>query len=466
MTQLESQVSQATHRLAEFVVETSYEDLPTATIERGNLAIADTIGVALRGSVEPEMNQLYERFRGANATASACGATVFRRGFPRLEASAAALLNATAVCFLELDEGSRPTGHPAVHILPSALAFAQEHKLSGKTLLKAFVLGYEVQGRLQKSSQLRRIVHPHGNYGLVAAVAALGKLSNWTVEQMYQGLLNASALVMGTSWQPCIMGGTVRNAYTGITAQTAFTVARLVEAGFTGYQGAFAETFGEILGEGFTVEPLIANLGESYCIEENYFKFHAACALTHPVLDATADAVAALAGTGTYPTFTYENGVDPEQIADVEVRVLERSLRLDVHAQPNQLSSKFSIPFAVATFLVNKSTGPDSFSGEALTEERTLRLEQRVRVVGDATMSDRWPAEHPAEVIITMQGGEIFKGTCSNPFGSITNEASAADLKAKFESLTGLALERTLSQATWESLVTISDILDLSTLFR
>src|SRR5690606_33403766 len=56
-------VAEATRELAAFVARLTYDDLPEAVRERARWVFADTVGVALRGSVEPEMQALYPRLR-------------------------------------------------------------------------------------------------------------------------------------------------------------------------------------------------------------------------------------------------------------------------------------------------------------------------------------------------------------------------------------------------------------------
>lgn len=90
-----------------------------------------------------------------------------KKGFPKTNISMAGFANTTSACFVELDEGTPPSIHPAIHILPPILALSQKLGKSGKDLITAFILGYEVQDRLQLASKLRDGVYPHGNSGIL-----------------------------------------------------------------------------------------------------------------------------------------------------------------------------------------------------------------------------------------------------------------------------------------------------------
>src|SRR6185436_2239633 len=107
VTTVVEETADAVRELARFLAATRFDDLPRSTVERTSLVVADLTGVALAGSREPEPARLFERLpRGA-------GARLLRSDLDEADPRDAAFANATAASFLELDEGFRPTGHPA-----------------------------------------------------------------------------------------------------------------------------------------------------------------------------------------------------------------------------------------------------------------------------------------------------------------------------------------------------------------
>ncbi|MGQ9676258.1 MAG: MmgE/PrpD family protein [Chloroflexota bacterium] len=449
-------VSAAVARLASFVAETSYEDIPANVLERTRLIVADAVGVALASCREPEMGELHFRLPPGG------GATVLKAGFPEADPFWAAFANAMAVCFLELDEGFRPTGHPAMHVVPTALAVAQSLGKSGREFLGAVVLGYEVQARIGCGSRFRRPVHPHGSMGNGAAAAAIGKLLGWNEEQIRRGINIATTLAVASPWRPCMLGATVRNVYPGMAVQAAFTTRMLVESGFTADEEALHTTYGELLGEGFDAAPLCDGLGIQYAVLGNYFKFHAACAFTHPVLDSLADALGAVRRRGEYPLLPApQSRPEPGQIRSVRVHVAERFARLAVKAGDNQLSAKFSIPYAAAAYLVLGTSVPDSFRGAALTDSRIRDVESRVEVVAQRDLTARWPAEWASRVEIELTDGRVLVGSCSNPLGHSQNPIDSADLLAKFRYLTSGILSNGQQNAVWNAALRLDEIEDM-----
>ncbi|MDB5893338.1 MAG: MmgE/PrpD family protein, partial [Rhodoferax sp.] len=133
--------------------------------------LADTVAAIVAGSAEPEMRALAGAQQGAgNATLVGRGRTV--------GGDTAALLNGTAGTFLEMDEGNRfSKGHPAIHVIPAALALCEEGGGDAQTFLSALVAGYEVGSRLGASARLRSAMHPHGTWGTVGAAAACARVA-------------------------------------------------------------------------------------------------------------------------------------------------------------------------------------------------------------------------------------------------------------------------------------------------
>ena len=160
-------------RLAGFVATTRFDALPTSTVAAAKLVLLDTLGAIVAGSAMPENGRLAQL---AAARAPHGAATVLgHRG--KSDAFWAALTNATAGVALEVDEGSRlGGGHPAIHVVPGALAVAEERRLDGRRLLEAIVAGYEVGSRIGGATTARANVHSHGTWGTISTAVAVAKL--------------------------------------------------------------------------------------------------------------------------------------------------------------------------------------------------------------------------------------------------------------------------------------------------
>src|SRR2546427_12139535 len=142
-------------RLAAFVAATRFDRLPAATVAAAKRVLLDTLGAIVAGSALPENSHLA---RLAAARAPHGVATLLGHG-AKADAGWAALVNATAGVALEVDEGNRlGGGHPAIHVIPGALAVAEERALDGPRLIESLVAGYEIGSRLRRGARPRREV--------------------------------------------------------------------------------------------------------------------------------------------------------------------------------------------------------------------------------------------------------------------------------------------------------------------
>jgi 2-methylcitrate dehydratase PrpD len=404
--------------LARLVVETRAEDLPTDVTCQAKLVLLDTVGVTVGGSGLPEVAALARAWTGHQGPATA---TILGRGL-KAPVKEAAFVNGCAGVALELDEGYRfAGGHPAVHVLPAALALAEARRLPGREVLVAFVVGYEVAARVGMAARLRPMVHPHGTWGVLGAAAAAARLLGFPVESTAEALSVAGSLTLATSWGTALEGATVRNAYAGLANLTGLLAVELVAAGFTGPGDGPGLTFRQATGEAFRPEKVTERLGSEWQITRNYFKFHACCAYNHPALDALGALRAA-------------HRFGPEEVEAVEVDTWEQAALLANPEPETYLGAKFSIPFACATLIVNGSTGPEAFAPERIRDPQVIALARRVKVRADPELSKMVPARRPARVTVRLRDGRVLTGFAENPRGDRAAGAAVdrAEVEAKF----------------------------------
>ena len=161
-------------RLSRFVVDTRLESLPATAVQAARLVLLDTVGAMVAGSALPENRRLAEAMHERRSRA---GATLIGHG-GRVDPLLATFANATAGVTLEVDEGSRlGGGHPAVHVIPAALAVAEDTGADGRRLLEAIIAGYEVCSRLGTATTPRPNVHSHGTWGTIGTAVAVAELS-------------------------------------------------------------------------------------------------------------------------------------------------------------------------------------------------------------------------------------------------------------------------------------------------
>ena len=416
-------------RLAAFVAGTRFDALPASTVAAAKLVLLDTLGAIVAGSAMPENGELARfaamRSPGGNATVLGHRA--------RADAFWAALTNATAGVALEVDEGSRlGGGHPAIHVVPGALAVAEERRLDGRRLLESVIAGYEVGSRIGGATTVRPNVHSHGTWGTISTAVAVAKLGGLPASTVRAIMNLAASMSPANTWTPALDGATIRNLYPGRSAFQGILAVELERCGFTGLGDAPSDVYGTILAERFEPESAVVGLEAltapdhrgSFRIEQNYFKLHACCRFNHFALDA----VMALRSA---------HRLAAADIERVEIVTIPFAVRMGAPAPASSLAARFSIPWAVAAGLVLGRTDPSAFDSTALADERIRALAQRVVIRTDPDMTPRRADAPTAHVQLVLRGGKTVERTTTVVRGDALSPVPRDEITAKFMSLAG-----------------------------
>jgi 2-methylcitrate dehydratase PrpD len=233
----------------------------------------------------------------------------------------------------------------------------------------------------------------------------------------------ASTLGLATSRRTMLQGGTVRNTYAGVSNQLGLVAVELVGAGFVGEPDGVASVFGTVSADDFRPDDMTRELGSRWEIARNYFKRHAACRYTHGALDALG---AILAETGQ---------VAPDDVAALEVDTYVWAAQLDDPSPRNMLAAKFSLPFALATLIVNGNTEVASFRDPARLDAGTRALAARVTVREDPAFTAALPPLRPARVTLTLRDGRRVRREVTTNRGDVEAPYPPEEVVAKFTEL-------------------------------
>ena len=408
--------------LSHFASSLDYSKLEPQVQDQVGWILADTVAAMAAGSAEPELRAIAKRQAAGTPQHSAQLIGLGQTSTPE----AAAFINGTSGTFLEMDDGNRfSRGHPAVHVIPAALALSQERKATAESFLAAIVVGYEVGSRLGAASLLRGAMHPHGTWGTLGAAAACGRVAGLDDSDMRQTINISASLTTATSKQTMLEGGLVRNVYAGLSNRNGLLALNLAECGFNGERDGPSSLLGKIISESFQPDAVTQGLGHDWHLMRNYFKLHSCCRYNHGTLDA----IDQMAAAKKLPQVN--------DIERIEVVTYHLAAELNDPAPTNTLAAKFSVPFAVATRLVNHSSALSSFTWDQVRNPAVLALAHKVSVAHDPAMSARLPMERPAKVTIHLKDGSQSVGEAGVNRGDDASPYTRAELRDKFMNLTG-----------------------------
>jgi 2-methylcitrate dehydratase PrpD len=367
-------VGRQIEELARFVATTRWDDVPAEVQHHTKLVVLDTLGVILAGAERPEVRQL----RMQLGTGS--GATVFCPGWPTHDARTAALLNGIAGRSVELCEGLRfVSGQAAMQVLPGVLAVGESARRSGREMLTALLVGYDVVARLAGGFTARSLAHQNGQVSLVAAAAAGACLRGLDAAGISRSMRIATTLVLTPSYTNAVAGATALNIAGGMSGFVAALAPELALAGFEAEEDAVELAFSQLVGDGFQPDQLTDELGSTWHIMRN---------------------------------------PDP----------------------PNFFASKYSLPHAAATMAVRGRINHASLDDGALDDPEIAALRHRVTVTEDPAMSAVAPQLRPARVTVMLTDGRRETQACESHRGDFQDPFTESELRDKFGELAGGAL--------------------------
>ena len=234
----------ATESLAKWVAETSYEDIPPEAYEQAKKSILDFLGTTIQGSTT-EVGKLiidYTQEQGGSPQARVVATDI------RTSSVNAAFANGTLGHAEDFDDLGG-MGHPAVVLTPPTLALGEQLHLSGREMLAAWAVGYEVGTRLADNLHPDRDWHPTAIFGTMAAAVASSKLLGLDSDKVRMALGIAGSEAAGLRRN---FGTMTKPFHPGNASRSGVVAAKLASMGYTadpdiieGRQG-YADNFGGI----------------------------------------------------------------------------------------------------------------------------------------------------------------------------------------------------------------------------
>jgi 2-methylcitrate dehydratase PrpD len=408
--------------IAQYIAATTYEDLPEDVIHFTKLCILDYFGSAFAGSSKPpiKMIEAFVREMGGEEQA-----TLVTGG--KTSVMNAALVNGAASHIVELDDIHKSSIiHAATVVIPAALAIAEWKRLSGKDLITAVVIGYEVCYRIGEAVSPSHYYYWHNTAtcGTFGAAAATAKLFDLTVEEMIHSLGNAGTQAAGL-WEFIEDGAMTKQLHPGKAAMNGVMSTMLAKKGFTGAQRILEGNRGffEAMSEQYDASKITAGLGEEFKIMENSFKVHASCRHTHHAMDLMVE----LANGRT---------LSLKDIDQITVKTYQVAINITDNDEPDTVyAAKFSLQYCVALALLTGQGDLDAFSEKALWNDDIRSLMKKIDVQVDQTIDQMYPEKWGAEVEILLNSGETMLTETDFPKGDPENAVTADDLMQKYMKL-------------------------------
>ncbi|MBL9002078.1 MAG: MmgE/PrpD family protein [Phycisphaerae bacterium] len=427
------------HTLAEWATALTFNDLSPGSIQSAKLFWYDSLGCALGGSGQEDAHILLDHYKSMGGSGKC---TCFVSGY-KTNPVDAAFLNDHMIRAMDYNDiyWKADPCHPS-DIIAGPLALCEYLGLSGKDLILATVIAYEVEMRLCEFGLpgIREYGWHHATLTAFAAPIAAGRVLGLSVDQMVQaiGISASRTFTPGavTAGKLTNMKNTVDPWATRMGVESALLAHRGYsgpEHMIDGKEGLYA-VFGHVHYKGqpakFDTEKLIGGLPRSasdhYKIIDCGMKSFPIEALSHAPLTAMMKCVK-------------ENNIAPASVAEIKVEVIARAA--DILGDPHKYrpdskeTADHSLPYCMAVGLMDGMVTPLQFKEERVLDKSLIPVMDKVKVVANDEFEALFPKFQPSRVTITTADGHSYSKRVDVPKGDPRDPMTREDIAVKFNAL-------------------------------
>lgn len=421
-----------TEKLAEYVANHKFEDLPPEVVKQAKLTIMDTIACGIATTTEDPQKaehalSLIKLFPGREE------ATAFRGKF-KTNSAFAALHNGVLCHGIDFDDTHQEAlTHTSAPVVPAALASAEAEDLTGKELILSFVLGFEVSTRVGMTVMPTHYKYWHStatNCTFGAAVAA-GKNFGLDKEQFINALGFSGTQAAGLLTY-LEFGDFTKSFNPGKSAMNGILAASAARVGATAPPVMLEHTRGysyAYCGEEPKLDNLVRDL-DKYELMNNAFKPYPSLLASHAPMDAL------------LKIFT-ENEIDNSDIKRITNRTYNTVKTHFSNMDPRTtMAARLSVPYCLAVVAADRAGGLAQFTKEKIFDPKVREMLAKVEIIADDELTKLYPEKFPAHVTVELYDGRKFEEIVYYPTGTPKNPMTEEQLKNKARSLLSPALDK------------------------
>ena len=404
-----------THRnldaICDFIAGAPSRPFPAEVLDAAKQCVVDWVAVSVAALNEPGpriVRDYVNNWRSQGNALSLYGDTG--------AAAPIALVNGTLSHTLDYDDVHLGTAyHASGPSLAAALATGMDRGRSGREILAAFIVGFEVGVAAGQRDIGLKLVnqgwHPTGTLGHFSAVAAaallLGLDRHRLADSFGLAATQAAGLMIsaGSSAKPFHVGKAAMNGVVAaeLAAQGLDASPQIFNDAKTGVFSCLLQT---------PIDPDFQDLGRVWQITQNSFKPYAACQLTHAPFEAACQLKSEFA---------------LDQVRSIRAFVNPLAIKVAGKTQPKTpIEGKFSIAYCVALGLHGHAAVPDDFSPARLSDPKITAAADLVEVVPVESMQ-RW-----ASRVELVRDDGTRTATIEAALGSLDRPLRWPEIETKF----------------------------------
>jgi len=434
-----------TRVLSRFIAGFNYEDLSKEAIKEVKRHTLDTLGDAL-GAYGYKIKPVNITLNLIKSMGGREESTIIGDG-GKVPCPNATLINTYQSQVLEYND-THPdvAAHAGQNVVNSSLAVAEREKVTGRDLITAIALGYEVEVRVGLGisglwgAGAFKHIHIQNTPGPTAAASKLLRLNEDQMVDAF-GISMARSLI-SSEW---IYEDTGYGLWSGMAARDAVMAVLLAREGKGGPEMIIDGKSGiaQLLSTKYDINKVVEGLGKTSKVSETWFKYHASGHGSHTSIDAALEVMK-------------KHRINKDEIEEITVRASPKLSNafdpIDSKRKPvNPQAAMFSVPYCVAVAVLRGKVTSDDFTKEAIIEPERLNVANKVSFIPDPEFP-QWAVT----LTFKMKDHQLFSAHVDYPKGSTKNPVTDRELEDKFEFLAS----KTLSNNKVQKIISIVDHLE------
>jgi 2-methylcitrate dehydratase len=411
--------------MAQFALSLRYETIPEPAVRMTKRLLLDSIGCALAAVKLKDIQASYNYIRQLGGKKQA---SIIWYGL-KTNMPNAAFMNSLLIRAMDYNDiyWKQDPCHPS-DIIPAALAAGEYRGVSGKELVTAIVIAYELEMRMCHAADpgIREVGWHHASLTQFVSPLVAGRLLGLSEDQIVSavGIAGSSHFTLGG-----VVAGhltNMKNAADPMATEAGVRAAMLAATGYSGPLEVFEgkETLFEVLSNvRWNKNALTDRLGEEFLITRCSLKAFPTEALTHQPITATLEIMR-------------ENNIDAGEVNEVLIETTNRgadilSDRSKYHPTTKE-TADHSLPYCVAVAIAKGNVLPSDFEEKALQDQSVLELLPKVKVIANPEIDAIFPNVKRAIVTITTRDGRTFTKQEDFARGEPERALSGQELIVKF----------------------------------
>lgn len=346
--------------------------------------------------------------------------------------------------------------HPSDNFGP-LLAVAGREEVSGKELLTATVLAYEIQSRLCDAAALRSVGLDHVTYGLVSMSLSVGQLRNLPPASLAEAINIAVSSHVSlrqirsgevSTWKGMAFANAARNAVFAVD---------LAEKGITGPSPIFEGRFGL---SNLLAEPVAVDVDE-FGSDSNPFKITESSLKMYPLFQHAQSAVNCAVKLRENTDLDVE---DIQRIENETYGIAATILDDEKWAPKTRETADHSQPYCIARALIDGTVTLGHFREERLADADVIALIDKMEISEWPAYTKQYGEQFPHFMRI-YTSDDVYETEILYPKGNPENPMSEDELVEKF-ALAAPTLSQERIEAITEFVGTLENCSNVIELFE